>query len=213
MAEFAVMNMPRTHLLIVAIALFAAVVGFLVFRDAPPQSPAHQALTLLPEPRPLPSFNLIDQHGEPIDEQALSGQWHLVFFGFTHCPDICPMTLQTLAAVRGRFEGEGAGRPGVVFVSVDPARDGPDMLGDYLAYYDTDIVGITGEEAAVAEFARAMGVAVIMGETDAHGHYSVDHTTAVFLIDPEGYLAGLFRLPHRVDAMAQDLGRLIGTRG
>lgn len=207
------MNMPRTHLLIVAIALLAAVVGFLAFRDAPPPSPVHQALTLLPEPRPLPSFNLIDQHGGPIDEQALTGQWHLVFFGFTHCPDICPMTLQTLAAVRGRFEGEGTGRPGVVFVSIDPARDGPDMLGDYLAYYDPDIVGITGEEAAVAEFARSMGVAVIMGETDAHGHYNVDHTTAVFLIDPEGRLAGLFRLPHRVDAMAQDLGRLIGSRG
>ncbi|MCC5861400.1 MAG: SCO family protein [Gammaproteobacteria bacterium] len=205
------MNMPRAHLLIVVAALLAAVIGFLVFRDAPP--PAHQAVTLLPEPRPLPAFALVDQHGAPIDEQALTGRWHLVFFGFTHCPDICPMTLQTLAAVRGRFDGEGSRQPGVVFVSIDPARDGPEMLGDYLAYYDPDIIGITGAEDAVAEFARAMGVAVVMGEADAQGHYNVDHTTAVFLLDPKGRLAGLFRIPHRVDAMAQDLGRLIGSRG
>ncbi len=205
------MNLPRAHLLIVAAALLAAVAGFLVFRDAPPAAPTQQAVTLLPEPRPLPAFTLLDQHGAPIDEQALTGRWQLMFFGFTHCPDICPMTLQTLAAVRGRFDGPD--QPGVVFVSIDPARDGPEMLGDYLAYYDPDIIGITGAEAAVAAFARALGVAVVMGEADAHGHYAVDHTTAVFLVDPQGRLAGLFRLPHRVDAMARDLERLLGARG
>ena len=208
------MNIPRSQLLIVAGALAAAVVAFLVSQGSAPDrgDPGIQAM-VLPQPRALPAFALLDQHGAPIDERALTGNWHLLFFGFTHCPDICPMTLQTLATLRNRLASMAAPVPGVVFVSIDPARDQPGLLAEYLAYFDPQILGITGDEETIAGFARQMGVAVFLGEADEHGDYTVDHSTTVFLVDPQGRLAALFRVPHEPEAMTRDYLRITGGRG
>ncbi|MCC5868221.1 MAG: SCO family protein [Gammaproteobacteria bacterium] len=210
------MNIPRAQLLIVALALAAAVAGFVVARGMLPAPPAAQpelhSATLLNAPRPLPDFSLLDQHGEVIGPEVFTGDWQLVFFGFTNCPDICPMTLHTLTAVRAKLASQGRQQPGVVFVSVDPERDAPAQLADYLAYFDTSIVGITGDQEGIAKFARDMGVAVFMGAEDDHGHYNVDHSTAVFLVDPAGRLSALFRMPHEVDVMADEFTRIVETR-
>lgn len=208
------MRFPRSQMMIVAGALGAAVLAFVVSQQAsrPGTEPPLQA-TVLPQPRPLPAFSLLDQHGQEIDQQALAGDWHLLFFGFTHCPDICPMTLQTLAGLRARLAALEGRAPRVVFVSIDPARDAPGLLADYLAYFDPEILGITGEETAIADFARQMGVAVFMGEPDEHGDYAVDHSTAVFLVDPQGRLAALFRMPHETESMARDYLRITAGRG
>jgi protein SCO1 len=210
------MNMPRLQTVIVAFAVIAATVGFFVGRSAlppPSNSLVLEQATLLQQPRPLPAFSLLDQRGETISEQALSGDWNLVFFGFTNCPDICPMTLQTLAALRARLAREGAQVPGVVFVSVDPQRDDPQLLGDYLAYFDADIIGITGERGAIAQLARGMGVAVIIGEARDTGDYDVDHSTAVFLVDPQGRVSALFRTPHELEGMVREFNLIVGSRG
>lgn len=211
------MNFPRAQLLIVVLALAAAVAGFVVARGMLPAPPATaqpelSSATLLNTPRPLPAFSLLDQHGEVIGPEVFNGDWHLVFFGFTNCPDICPMTLQTLTAVRAKLAAQGREQPGVVFVSVDPERDAPAQLADYLAYFDASIIGITGNEDAIARFARDMGVAVFMGAEDDHGNYNVDHSTAVFLVDPAGRLSALFRMPHEVDVMADEFTRIVRSR-
>ena len=210
------MNFPRAQLIIVGLAIAAAVAGFVVARALLPAPPAvsqpelHSA-TLLNTPRPLPAFSLLDQHGDAIGPEAFNGGWHLVFFGFMNCPDICPMTLQTLTAVRSKLGAQGGEQPGVVFVSVDPERDAPALLADYLAYFDASIVGITGDEDAIARFTRDMGVAVFMGAEDDFGNYNVDHSTAVFLIDPAGRLSALFRMPHEVDVMATEFTRIVNA--
>lgn len=216
------MSFPRAHLLIVGLAIAAAAAGFMFARGMLPAAPGVvqpelNAATLLGTPRPLPDFSLLDQHGEVIGPELFDGRWHLVFFGFTHCPDICPMTLQTLSAVRARLAGQGHEPPGVVFVSVDPERDAPTKLADYLAYFDTSITGVTGDVDDIARFARDMGVAVFMGAEDDDGRYSIDHSTAVFVVDPAGRLAALFRMPHEIDGMADDFTRIVrsqvGARG
>jgi protein SCO1 len=214
MAEFARMKIPRSQLLIVAGALVAAIAAFVVSQGSPPEPGGGTVqATVLPQPRPVPAFSLLDQHGEPIDEGVLTGDWHLVFFGFTNCPDICPLTLQTLTALRTRLATMPGPLPGLVFVSIDPARDAPGLLADYLAYFDPEILGITGDEEAISGLARQMGVAVFLGEADEHGDYTVDHSTAVFLVDPQGRLAALFRMPHETESMARDYLRITGGRG
>lgn len=210
------MNFPRAQLIIVGLAIAAAVAGFVVARGMLPVPSAAQSelrsATLLNAPRPLPDFSLLDQHGGAIGPEVFNDRWHLMFFGFTNCPDICPMTLQTLTAVRASLAERGREQPGVVFVSVDPERDAPARLADYLAYFDAAILGITGDEDDIATFAREMGVAVFMGAEDELGNYAVDHSAAVFLIDPAGRLAALFRTPHEVDVMADEFSRIVNAR-
>ena len=116
----------------------------------------------------------------------MRGRWTFVFFGFVNCPDVCPTTLATLAAVRNSLADLAEPyRPRVVLVSVDPARDTPAVLAQYVLHFDPSFVGVTGSPAALDTLTRALGVAVIVGPADAAGNYSVDHTAAVFLVDPE----------------------------
>ena len=119
---------PRS--LIVAVALgLALLAGILVaLWSQAPREP--QAALVLPEPTALPAFSLLDQHGSAIDPSVFEGQWDLVIFGFTHCPDICPTTLQILATARRQLEERGVlPLPRIVLVSVDPERDTPDIIG------------------------------------------------------------------------------------
>ena len=119
---------------------------------------------MLPNPDPVPSFALLDQHGSEIDESVFRGQWDLVFFGFTHCPDICPLTLQVLADARRQLAEQGAEPlPRIVLVSVDPERDTPEKLAQYIGYFGDQNAGITGEldELRKLEEERAATIAEI----------------------------------------------------
>ena len=169
--------------------------------------------TLLNAPRPLPEFRLIDHAGRPFDRERLRGRWHFLFFGFTHCPDVCPTTLATLAAVRGGLHDLPASeRPGVVLVSVDPARDTPEALARYVPHFDPEFVGVTGEPAAIAALTRELGVAVVIGAPAADGGYTVDHTAALFLIDPDGAWTAVFGAPHATDTIACDFRAIAAAR-
>lgn len=167
--------------------------------------PALQYGTLLSEPQAMPHFALLDHTGAAFDETQLRGQWSLMFFGFTHCPDVCPTTLALLADVRKRLD---AAAPRVVLVSVDPGRDTPAVLATYVAAFDPAIVGLTGTAQAIDDFAAAVGVAhrkIPMGGDQ----YMVDHTAAVFVIDPEGRRAALFSPPFDAAQITSDLHRLL----
>lgn len=164
--------------------------------------------TVLPEPKKIGSFALTDQQGQALDAAALKGRWTLLFSGFTHCPDICPTTLATLAELDDRL---GPAAPRFLFVSVDPERDTPERIAAYLAHFDPDLVGATGSRESIDSFTRALGLAQVRnpGVGDA---YSVDHSAALVLIDPRVRLAGYFQPPFDVDALAADLARLPRTR-
>ena len=168
--------------------------------------------TLFQEPRALPQFALIDQAGRGFDRERLRGHWTFLFFGFVNCPDICPTTLVTLAGARKALTDLPAGkRPEVAFVSVDPGRDTPQVLAAYVANFDPSFAGVTGSAEVIEAVTRALGVAVIIGPAAADGSYTVDHSAAIFLVDPRARVAALFGAPHEAAAIARDYRRIVAA--
>ncbi len=169
--------------------------------------------TLFQESRALPEFSLVDQAGRSFDRERLRGHWTFLFFGFVNCPDICPTTLATLAGARQMLADLPAGeRPEVAFVSVDPGRDTPEALARYVAHFDPTFTGATGEPAEISGLTEALGVAVIIGPAAEDGSYSVDHTAAIFLVNPEARVAALFGTPHEATTIAGDFRRMVAAR-
>lgn len=168
----------------------------------------------LNQPRPLPPVSLVNDQGEAFTNADLQGRWHMVFAGFTHCPDFCPNTLGTLKVVQEQL-GEDADKLQVLFFSVDPQRDAPEQLAQYTRYFHQDFMGITGTQEAVDQFALALGLAysiVPSDDPDAAEQYTVDHSAALVMINPQGQIAAYFSAPHRVDTLTADLRTLLGSR-
>ncbi len=189
----------------VAVAIAAGLGAALWLREDPL---VLRAGTVLEEPNPVAPFELVDHEGNPLDERALAGRWHLVFAGFTHCPDICPTTLTMLAGLRSRLAGAG---PQILFVSVDPERDTPERLAVYLRHFDPDITGATGSAEAIAAFTRELGLAQVK-VPGVGGDYTVDHSAALVLLDAQARVAGYFTPPHDIGLLAADLAGLDGRK-
>jgi protein SCO1 len=158
---------------------------------------------VLPQPRQLPAFALVDQRGRPFSHHALEGRWTLVFAGFTHCPDICPATLSTLKAVQERLDDLGA-EVQTVFLSLDPERDDPGTLAQYLAHFDPAIIGVTGARVELDKLMSGLGL-VYLKVPSGPQQYTIDHSAAVALVDPHARVAAYFKPPLRPEALAADL--------
>lgn len=200
--------MRLTHLLTALAAGFALAAGiFVAQRMQQPTVPA--TATVLPNPDPLPPFELVDHTGASIDQSVFEGQWDLVFFGFTHCPDICPTTLQVLSAAKSELAAQGVSPlPRIVLVSVDPERDTPEILDRYVAYFGEDNLGITGSLDGIRALTTAVGI-YFQKQPGDNGNYLVDHSAAVLLIDPKARLSALFGGPHDVASYVHDLPLLM----
>jgi len=195
--------MPR-HL-IIAVALSVALVAgvFVALRTGAPAAP--EAALVLPQPTPVPAFSLLDQDGDAVDERVFEGQWDLVFFGFTHCPDICPTTLQVLATARQELAESGfEPLPRIVLVSVDPERDTPDVIGQYVDYFGDGNLGITGSLGEISKLTSGLGIFFEKQPADGD-NYGVDHSAAVLLIDPAGDFRAVFSGPHKSANFVHDL--------
>jgi protein SCO1/2 len=170
------------------------------------------ALRILPEPRVIADFDLVDQDGEVFSLERLRGKWSLLFFGFTHCPDVCPSALYDLHQVNQDIAraAPGASLHQVIFVSVDPERDSPARLKEYAAYFDPAFVAVTGDPGQLAALTRQIGVAWrIEPHAEGEQNYSVDHSASVMLTDPEGRLHGVFPAPHDAASITHDLLALL----
>lgn len=195
---------PRFVAAAALIAAVAAGIGAAALLSSP-AVPALRAGTALDDPSPLGDFALVDQAGRAFGRRDFEGRWSLVFTGFTNCPDICPATLALLTEVRARVPDQGLR---IVFVSVDPARDTPARLLDYLAHFGQGIRGATGTQAQVEAFSRQLGLAHVRNP-GAAGDYTVDHSAALVLIDPRARVAAYFPPPHDVARLATDLAGIV----
>ena len=163
-----------------AIAVVAALAGVYVARMLnQPAVPSLESGTSLPQARVLPEFNLVDTQGKPASPAALRGHPTLVFFGFTHCPDVCPTTLALLANVQKQVAQQDPALSGikVALISVDPERDTPEQLGSYIASFRGDLIGLTGSASEIVKATSAFGVAAARVDLGG-GNYTMDHSAA-----------------------------------
>ena len=190
-----------------AAVLLGIVAGMLVLR---PQAVAIGSGTLLKTPRPVEAFTLTAASGAPFTNTDLAGHWTVIFPGFTFCPDVCPTTLTELKAVNARL-GETAKDVRFLFLSVDPERDTPDKIGRYIAFFDPAFQGATGEPAALEKLGATLGFVFAKVPGATADSYTIDHSTALILIDPEGRIAGYLTPPFKPDVMAADIKAIVAN--
>jgi protein SCO1/2 len=205
-------------LISVAVALGAAVAGLWFGADwsgkqtPGPGAPAAQLRvgTALPQPKRLAPFVLTDQDGREMTEASLRGNWTFAAIGYTTCPDICPMTMATFVALQRQL-GAAAGRQGPQFllISVDPERDTPERLAQYVRHFHPRFLGATGSTEVLRALTRDLGglYARVDDPKSALG-YTMDHSASIYLIDPDGRLAAIFSTPHDATMMARDFAAL-----
>jgi len=197
------MTSIRAGWLLGVAAVAAAIAGFFLAAQLDRASPRLASGTWLPQPKPVPQFALADSAGRAFTQRELAGAPALVFFGFTHCPDVCPTTLLKLAQIEKRAASP---KPRVLFVSIDPQRDTPAVLAAYVHAFDPSFEGLTGSPQAIERVAADFGVAVNRVELPG-GDYTMDHSAVVFLVDDAARIAAIFTPPLDVAAVAADLER------
>jgi len=193
----------------IGIALIAGISAALIRRNAAALPELATGAYIDPN-RVLPDFSLIDAQGRTFGLAQLRGHWSMMFFGYTNCPDFCPTTLTTLAALEKRLRAEAAPvRPQVIFTSVDAARDTPAQLAKYVPYFDPEFIGLTAaSQSDVAAVASKLGAVVVL-TPKPDGTYTVDHSGAIFVLDPEAKLAAVLTGPFTVADLDSDFRRIV----
>lgn len=200
----------RYWIVVAVVAIAAAGAGaWLARMSRPADAPELESGTFLPAPKPLADFNLVDTQGAPATLAALRGHPTLVFFGFTHCPDVCPTTLAVLADVQKQLLAQDTSLAGlkVALISVDPERDTPAQLGSYIASFKGDLIGLTGSPPEIVNVSRNFGVASSKVDLGG-GNYTMDHSATVFAVDDAARVVAVFTPPFRAAALRADVARL-----
>lgn len=174
------------------------------------QAPAEIKFLLWPEPHTPAEFQLHTQHGERFTRQDFLGQWNFVFFGFLSCPDVCPTTLTVLSELRGALLADDAQAAGhrFIFVSVDPDNDTPENIASYLDFFDPDFIGLHGDAQALQPLLTSLSVMAIEVVNEKTSARSIDHTSSVILIDPQGRAVGALPPPHDPAQMQKRFAQL-----
>jgi len=177
---------------ILIISLVLLVAALMLLPRASDFVPTIEVATMLDEPRVLPDVGLIDQHGQAFSFDDLTGQHTLVFFGFTNCPDICPLTLAVIAEAVQELRGaDPDSAPEVLFVSVDPNRDTATRINSYVSAFDEHFIGATADDATLAPLLSAMGVSVHK-QIDGDETYTVVHNGTIYVLDEAARWTAIF---------------------
>jgi protein SCO1/2 len=153
-------------------------------------------------------FRLVDGGGKTVTDKDYRGKWLLVYFGYTHCPDVCPTTLAAVSAALDKLPANDRSKVKALFITVDPARDTPQVMGDYVAGFGNDLVGLSGSQEEVDKAMKAYRV-YAKKHPEKDGDYSMDHSSIVYLMDPSGRYASNFSFDTPPDSMAKKLEGLI----
>ena len=197
----------------VAVAVVALVIGATVnkvLRPAPLDQAqlAEAGIFLFDAPRPLPDIQLTSAADKSWGRKDLEGQWNLLFFGYTFCPDICPTTMAELRQLTLELPAEEREQLQITMISVDPQRDTPEQMSSYLSFFDAGFHGATGDSAELARLAQALSVAYIEPDTGEE-NYLVDHSGQVVMIDSQGRYVGFIRPPLRPARLGELLPKVM----
>ncbi len=176
----------------IALVLVLFVSSFLGSRQLSDGQFRKLGLYRLEQAKPLNAFHLVDHNGKPVGVGSLKGRWSLLFFGFTYCPDVCPTTLSVL----NRAVREMESPPRVVLVSVDPERDTPERLADYVRGFNPDFIGYTGSFDEIVDLTTQVNIAFGKVPGEKPGTYLVEHSASIVVVDPRGRYIGFIKPPH-----------------
>lgn len=196
---------------IVLLCVIALIVGMVVARimrtpDISPQQLQLMGAVVKQQSRALEDFSLLDHQGAVFDNRRIQGRWSLIFFGYTYCPDVCPTTMALLKQLEVELKGSIAeGNTQYILASVDPERDTPEKLADYVSHFNPDFIGVTGSLDDMFEFARDLNSMFAKAPIDEEGNYLVDHSMSIALVNPNGEFHGFLRSPHTVANMNRAL--------
>jgi protein SCO1/2 len=200
-------SLPKAVWLGAAVLAFA--LGLLAYQHLAPHTDSDAfslaAGTRLPSPKPLPDFKLNSAQGS-FTLNRLKGHYSLLYFGYTHCPDVCPATLAEMSSLYGQLNGSTL--PELIFISVDPERDPVETLERYAQHFNAHFHGVTGLDAELMTLTQSVG-ALYSRDTDKDGRITVDHSSAIYLIDPAGRFTAVFTPPFKPELMARDLNHLL----
>ena len=207
------MSTGQKYSTLVLLLILAATAGWILsYSLAGPDDHAQYALQL-PQPMSLPDFALVDQVGLPFGPDRLVGHWTWMFFGFTHCPDICPATLQLLSFARQELQAlhPGGVIPDILLISVDPDRDTPQLLRQYTAQFGDGVSAATGDIVELQKLTSGLGIFFEKQESESE-NYSVAHSAHVIVIDDNGNYAAVFSPPHSSEKFVTDFPVLSAAR-
>ena len=198
----AAMSLKQVRIVLWSLVVIVAIGATALFILAPPSNPVNAGIG-------GGTYALVNQRGQPVDQTMLVGHPSIMFFGFTHCPDVCPTTMAEMAAW---FEalGEDAKDLEAFFVTVDPERDTPEMIDSYVSWVSDRITGVTGTQAEIDKIVKAWGVVAekVPGEG---GEYTMNHTASVFLVNRRGEYEGTIAYGEDMDTAVAKIRRLIGA--
>jgi len=162
-------------------------------------------------PRSVPAVDLVNHHGDAFNTGSFGDRWQLINFGYTHCPDICPTNMMDMAKANEQLAAEGlANQVQMWMITVDPARDTPEKLADYVSFFDDSFIGLTGEIDELQPFAQQLNTVFYSeGRGDENEAYTVAHSDNIAIINPDGEYVALLRPPHRPKQIAEVLSLLI----
>jgi protein SCO1 len=209
-------NIAKT--VIACVVFMAVVLGLVVHRIVSPAvlsnaQLAENGLFVYDLPRPVSAFALTDHEGQPFTQERLRGKWSLLFFGYTFCPDICPITLATIRQfdqLLQEAEPDAAAQLQVAMISVDPQRDTAEKLDAYMGYFDEDYIGVTGQYIDIFNLGRQLNVAFGYTPTE-NGEYLVNHSGEIVLINPNGEFHGFFKIPHDPEKMLRNFRSVLAS--
>lgn len=207
--------MTRTQKTVfILVAIVALILGLTVNRVLSGKGSGDQTalidagIILLPQSRKLPDLTMTNQEGQPVQINEFKDKWTLLFFGYTYCPDICPTTLAQLRQIKSELPKEALSKLRVVLISVDPNRDTPQQLKQYLGYFDKDFVGLTGAVPDIQKLANGVSIPFIPADTSKPG-YTVDHSGNLALLGPDGHQRGFIRAPFNTQKLLAQLPGLL----
>ncbi len=155
-----------------------------------PQTPEFEQLLVYPKNTPLAPFALQSHDKKDFNQESLKQKWDLIFMGYTHCPDVCPLTLTDMAKIYEQLPESAKKKFQVVFLSVDPARDSLEHLAEYIDYFNQDFIAVTGEKSQIDKLVFSLGGIYSINNEDP-AYYSVDHSARIFIVNPQGERFGI----------------------
>jgi protein SCO1/2 len=203
----------QNALLLFFFALIACLlgIGFNAWYTSKHPTSLLTAATQIDQPQGLAEFSLTDNSNHPFTNRSLQGHYSFLFFGYTHCQGICPMTMTMLTQLYTQLKKQKSPLPQIVFITLDPRRDTQKTLANYVHAFNPTFKGVTGPFIAIQQLSKQMGVVYIQAKQENEDDYQIDHSGTLYLINPAGQLIAVFSPPHDKEAIARDYKSLTQT--